>query len=158
MQTHQEADTAQTAPMQDLVMAAARGAQAIERATLWPWIVTVGYSVTTVADDGARVTRYGQRTEVVQSTLAEIPDATALMPEGADFLRADVFPATRFDDMSAETREKYRTHYQAFLMWRRAHALGKTVADLVPWVDYDAVFIDESVQRWAFGAQRYCGS
>ncbi|XVJ69917.1 MAG: hypothetical protein HEQ39_09850 [Rhizobacter sp.] len=138
-----------TIDMQSLALASVQSAQAIDRATLWPFVVVVEY----IKADGKRE----QRTHIVQRAMHDAPDGIDLVPADAELLRVDAFPATRFDDMSAATRDKYRDQYKAFLLWRKAHALGKPVEALVPWQDYDAVHMDESVLRWAYGANRFCG-
>jgi hypothetical protein len=149
MQTNREPSLIHANPMHGFAFAAAQAAQAIDRATLWPFVVKVEY----IKADGSRE----QRTHVVQRAMHDAPDGIDLVPADAELLRVDAFPATRFNDMSAATRDKYRDQYKAFLLWRKAHALGKSVAALVPWVDYDAVHVDESVLRWAHGANRFCG-
>jgi hypothetical protein len=121
----------------------------IERATVYPWIVQFTYSTT------QRVGMFGLR--VVQAPMHAPPHAENFIPEGAELLREDIFPASRFEDMTQGRRERYRSHYRAFLMWRKAHALGKTVEDLSPWVDYDAALIDETVERWVHRGVRFAG-
>jgi hypothetical protein len=148
-QTHKEHALTAGSRLAAMALSAVQSAQAIDRATLWPFVVTVEY----IKADGARE----QRAHIVQRAMHDAPDGFDLVPADAELLRVDAFPATRFDEMSAATRDRYRAEYKAFLMWRRAHAMGKAVADLVPWVDYDAVHMDESVLRWAFGPGRYCG-
>lgn len=135
-------------------------ARALERCTFYPWIVQVAYRERVAYPDGSTVTefpRYRERIEVVQATLLDPPDELQFVPEGAEFLRADVFPATRFDDMTPLVRANYKRHYRAFLMWRKAHALGKPVAQLQPWTDYDPVLVDENCERWACPGVRYAG-
>lgn len=141
----------------ELVATAAQSADILARCTLYPWIVTVHYVRHEWRRDGGRAPIFEQRIAVVQGTLADMPDAAAFMPDGAEFHKADVFPAPRFDDMKPEQRQRYRAQYRAFLMWRKAHAFGKTVEQLQPWTDYDPVLIDESVERWAKPFGRYCG-
>ena len=79
------------------------------------------------------------------------------MPPDGRVLRCDVFPAIRFDDFAENTRLRYRAQYRAFLMWRKARAADKSPAALVPWVDYDPIAIDETVERWVRPAGRYAG-
>jgi hypothetical protein len=129
-----------SATLADALRPAIDAGAIIERATLWPWIVDACWS---------RTQGIGQRSvSVVQAPMHQPPQAEDHIPADAQLLRADVFPATRFDDMTPTVRVVYRSQYSAFLMWRKAHALGKTVAELQPWTDYDPVTVDEAVQRW----------
>ena len=121
----------------------------IERATLYPWIVQYSYSTT------PGIGMFGLL--VVQAPMHKPPRAEDLMPAGATLLREDTFPAMRFEDMSQGRREHYRAHYRAFLMWRKAHALGKAVADMAPWTDYDPCHLDENVERWVSQGVRFAG-
>ena len=131
------------------LLGAADAAAAVARATLWPWIVEVCWS---------RAEGIGQRTiTVVQAPMHAPPSAEDHVPADAQLLRADVFPATRFEDMTPHVRLNYRQHYRAFLTWRKAHALGKAVDALQPWDELDPVLIDENVERWAKADTRYSG-
>lgn len=138
-----------SAAVQKMALAAIQSAQAIDRATLWPFVVVVEY----IKADGKRE----QRTHVVQRAMHDAPDGIDLVPADAELLRVDAFPATRFDEMSAATRGRYREQYKEFLMWRKARSLGKARNELVPWQDFDAVETEESVLRWAYGPCRYAG-
>ena len=113
--------------------------RALENATLWPWVITLRYTF-----DGQRQ----QSVHIVQSTAGNPPDELQLVPDGAENVGADVFPASRFDDMALATRTNYAPQYRAFLMWRAAKAIGRTVADMRPWVDFDPIGNDERVQSW----------
>lgn len=116
--------------------------------TLWPWVIDLAYTI-----DG-KATR---TIRIVQSTMAASPAAEDILPANGELLRCDVFPATRFDDMAYGIRPRYRPHYQAFLMWRRAHAMGKTTDQLRPWDDFDPVYLEESVLRWSIDGARFAG-
>lgn len=121
----------------------ARNARALELATLYPFVVTI----------------HGQREgkftvlirEVVQAPMHAPPIAEDFVPEGCVVGRADIFPASRFDDMSLQVRARYRSEYQEYLMWRKAWSLQKPRAELVPWVDYDCILLEGNVARWAKG-------
>lgn len=117
---------------------------ALVRCTLVPWIVTVEWY------EGERPTgRTVTSIRVIERPLLEAPAAEDLVPAGCDFLRADVFPASRFDDMSIGTRHRYGRQYQAYLLWRKAKAIGKAVADMKPWVDFDPPHDEMRMLRWA---------
>lgn len=131
----------------DLATVAANAGAVLARCTLYPWMVVVTYR-----DAAGNVAMVRQ---VVEGLLSEPPCATGYVPDGAEFMRGDVFPATRFDDMTPETRARYKAEYRDYLMWRKAKAYGKTVVQLVPWVDYDAVMLDESVERWVMPFARW---
>lgn len=111
----------------------------IERATVWPWVITLRYTL-----DGQRQ----QSVHIVQSAAVSPPDELQFVPDGAENLVADVFPASRFDDMALPTRPNYVQQYRAFLMWRAAHAIGRKPDDMRPWVDYDPIGKDERVSNW----------
>lgn len=111
----------------------------LENATLWPWVLKLTYTL-----HGGQVTS----THIVESVIAQPPNELEFLPDGAEAVTADVFPASRFDDMPLPTRARYAPQYRAFLLWRAAKAIGKQVADMRPWVDYDPVGKDERVQSW----------
>lgn len=112
----------------------------IDRATAWPWIIELGYSVGGV---------HTRTIQVLLSTVVERPPCEDLLPAGAELGRSVVFPATRFEDMADTTmRRNHRQHYEAFLMWRKARECGKPLIELEPWADFDPVAIDEAVRRW----------
>lgn len=79
------------------------------------------------------------------------------VPDDAQSWKRDVLPAHLLDTMRPENRQAYREQYRAFLMWRKAHALGMRPADLAPWVEYDPAAIDEDVLRWLNPTTRYAG-
>lgn len=133
----------------DLAQTAANAGSILAKCTVYPWLVTVTYRT----PEG--VTRLDR--QVIEALMSEAPDPLAFVPDGCEFMRADVFPATRFDDMNDAGRARYRPEYRAYLMWRKAKALGKAVGELVPWVDVDPVLIDENAERWVKPVGRYCG-
>lgn len=116
---------------------------ALARCTLVPWIVTVEWYEGEVPTGRTVID-----VQVLERALIEAPAAEDLVPAGCDFLRADVFPASRFDDMNAELRHRYRRQYAAYLMWRKAKAIGKTVREMVPWVDFDPPHDEMRMLRW----------
>lgn len=120
-------------------------AKAIDRATLWPFVATLVYRL------NGQVTT---ERKVVEAPASERPEGEDLIPAGAEYLRADVMPAARFDDMRASVRGNYTAEYRAYLMWCKAKSKGKTVAQLVAWEDYDPISTDGRVHRWTQGACR----
>ncbi len=115
----------------------------LDRCTLVPWIVDVVWS---------RTAGVGQRTiTVVAAPAAQRPDAHDHVSQGAMLLRADVFPASHFEDMTPRLRELYSAHYRAYLLWRRARAEGKTVADFEASPAYDESSFAERVALWKAG-------
>ena len=131
------------------VLADALSAGAIlERATLWPWVVTAQYLRPRNPEKPAE-NNMQRLILIVQSTVLKWPEASDYLPEGSTLLTQSTFPATRFDDMALHTRLHYLPHYAAFLLWRGAVALGKKPEDLVPHVDFDPVMLDADVQEWA---------
>ncbi len=148
-----------SAALQSLAIAIspANTAAILARCTLWPWIITVHYVRKEWRRDGGSARYYEQRIEILQATLADMPEASDLVPEGCEFQKADVFPATRFDDMAIDVRQRYKQQYRAFLCWRKARAADKSPAELVPWVDFDPVDLDETCERWARPACRLAG-
>ena len=113
--------------------------RALDNATLWPWVITLRYTL-----NGERQ----QSVHIVQSTAGNPPDELQFVPDGAENVGADVFPASRFDDMDLAVRTNYAPQYRAFLMWRAAKAIGKRPEDMRPWVDFDPIGNDERVQSW----------
>ena len=62
----------------------------------FPWCVTIDFRFDRLAADKTNFEVAHERLIVVQaSPLAEMPDVEELLPCGATFLRADVFPASR---------------------------------------------------------------
>lgn len=114
-----------------------------------PWLVTVDFRVHQPRDDCAGGEWKNDRVITVEmSPLAQSPDIETLIPRGAEFVRADIFPVTQFDRMNPDVRDRYASHYRVYLMWRRAVAVGSDVAVLVDGQDYSSRALDESVQRW----------
>jgi hypothetical protein len=133
----------------DLLAGLANQAQILERATAHPWVVAVGYSFTPGV--------YQLGINIVERRMSDAPDPLGYLPAGAELNRYEVFPAARFDDMPASSRYKWKPHYRAYLMWRKAKAIGKQPAELQSWAEYDPVQIDEDVQRWASPGMRFGG-
>lgn len=128
---------------------AASAGDILANCTIYPWVIIVRY----VDSQGRlQIVRH-----IVESSLVNEPIGADLVPDGALQPHVHTFPATFFDDMSTEGRIRYRQEYKAFLMWRRAKALGKAVADLAPWADFDPIHIDESVERWVKPVGRCAG-
>jgi hypothetical protein len=124
-------------------------ARALERATVRPFIVHAYVD----KEDGT-----GELyAEVIERPLHNAPIAEDVIPKGALLRWASIYPAARFDDMTLEQRESHRADYHMYLMWRRAKAIGKAREHLVPWVDYDAVMIENEVLRWMNPVGRYWG-
>ena len=130
-------------------LAPLRIASAIERATIYPYVLTADYH------DGQRTIT---EVRVFQRPVHNPPDAPDVLPAGAKLLRCDVLPAERFNDMLRDVRPRYRRQYAAFLLWRRACSIDKSVEQMVPHVDFDPIYIDESVLRWENqGRVRFAG-
>ncbi len=122
--------------------------RALEGCTL-PWVVAIDFRFDRLAEDKSNFEVAHERVIAVQaSPLAEMPDIEELMPVGATFLKADVFPAARFDRMPVDVRDRYASHYRAYLMWRKAAAAEKGVDDLIDGIDYSSRLVDEVVARW----------
>lgn len=111
----------------------------LENATLWPWVLKLTYTLA-----GGQVTS----THIVESSVRQPPNELEYLPAGAEAVTADVFPASRFDDMPLPTRARYAPQYRAFLLWRAAKAIGKRPEDMRAWVDYCPVGKDDRVQSW----------
>lgn len=111
----------------------------LENATLWPWVLRLTYTY-----QGGQVTS----THIVESAVRQPPNELDYLPAGAEAVTADVFPASRFDDMPVASRPRYAPQYRAFLLWRAAKAIGKRPEDMRAWVDYDPVGKDDRVQSW----------
>jgi hypothetical protein len=122
--------------------------RAIESCT-WPWVIAVDFRFDRLREDSTNFEVVHERLIAVQaSTMAEMPEAAELTPAGATFLKADVFPATKFDRMPVDVRDRYASHYRAYLLWRKSVAAEKHVDELVDGYDYSSRLIDESVARW----------
>ena len=111
----------------------------LENVTLWPWVLRLTYTY-----QGGQVTS----THIVESAVRQPPNELEYLPAGAEQVTADVFPASRFDDMPVASRPRYAPQYRAFLLWRAAKAIGKRPEDMRPWVDYDPCGKDDRVQSW----------
>jgi hypothetical protein len=112
---------------------------ALAAATLYPWIVSVRFSV------GHEVR---EEHKVLLATLNDSPDPHDMLPDGAQMLRFDVFPATRFDTMALPSlRARHASHYRAYRVWRKARALGMTPAQLMQDDGY-APYFAATVDRW----------
>lgn len=115
----------------------------------FPWAITIDFRYDRLADDKTNFEVAHERLIVIQaSPLAEMPDIEELMPVGATFLRADVFPATKFDRMPVDVRDRYASQYRAYLLWRKAAAAEKGVDELIDGFDYSSRLIDEQTARW----------
>ena len=96
---------------------------------------------------------------IVQAPMTQPPEIDDHLPEGAVPVRSMVYPVQQVLDTPPGARrglpsDDYRLH----LLWRKARALGKQRRELDPWVDYDPILIDESVERWVHeGRSRYAG-
>lgn len=135
----------------DLIASIASGASIIDRATVWPWVVHVIWQ-----REGEAIGQHAL--QIVQRSMFDPPvEFDAGVPDGAVVLRSEIYPCTRFDDMTPTVRRVHTNHYREYLMWRRAHALGKKREQLDPWKDYDPIMIDESVQRWLQPGVRFAG-
>ena len=121
------------------LVAALTLSRTLENATLWPWVLKLTYTLA-----GGQVTS----THIVESSVRQPPNELEYLPAGAEAVTADVFPASRFDDMPLPTRARYAPQYRAFLLWRAAKAIGKRPEDMRAWVDYDPVGKDDRVQSW----------
>lgn len=124
---------------QAALAAALNLSRTLENVTLWPWVLKLTYTLA-----GGQVTS----THIVESAVRQPPNEMDYLPAGAECVTADVFPASRFDDMALGNRPRYAPQYRAFLLWRAAKAIGKKPEDMRPWVDYDVVAIDNDVQSW----------
>lgn len=125
---------------QAIAEGAVRAARAVESATLWPFVVSVEYTVGGVQH---------ARLFVVQAPSTQAPNGLEEVPADARNVSASVLPASRLTDMPLDRRMNYRRHYRAYLMWALARRLGKPVADLQCFTDFDPISIDESVESWA---------
>lgn len=110
-----------------------------EQAALAVWVLRLTYTL-----KGGQVTS----THIIESGVRQPPNELEYLPAGAEQVTADVFPASRFDDMPVASRPRYAPQYRAFLLWRAAKAIGKRPEDMRPWVDYDPCGKDDRVQSW----------
>lgn len=132
---------------QALADAAVNSARAVESVTLYPFIVTLRYTL-----DG----KPQRDVHVIESTMSKRPDGFDLLPKQAENIAADVFPASRFDDMPSSTRQNYSGQYRQYLTWRAARAFGMSIPDLWATKSLDYVELDERVQNW-LRPNRYVG-
>lgn len=80
------------------------------------------------------------------------PDPAELAPEGVELIRASVWPVEMLRTMPLHQRSFGMANiWRAYLMWNRAQDLGKPVAELQPWVDFDPITIDTDVASWVAG-------
>lgn len=117
------------------------GAASRDEVTVCPWIVDVAW---------ARDAGIGQRTiVVVVAPMTSPPAGEDHVPEGCTLLRAEVFPASRFDSMTPRVRDVHRLHYVALMKWRRSLSIGKEQRALVPWLDFDPDELTAAAASWA---------
>lgn len=110
------------------------------QAALAVWVLRLTYTL-----HGGQVTS----THIVESAVRQPPNELEYLPAGAEAVTADVFPASRFDDMRDQsTRARYAPQYRAWLIWRAAKAIGKKPEDMRAWVDFDPCGKDDRVQSW----------
>lgn len=133
-----QAQSARTAP--PVALSPAVLAQACATATPLPYVVAATFSI-----GNQRCLTVAVEWAANSLGLA----AEDLVPEGAQLLRGEVFPAARLADMALSQRKQYRPHYSAYLLDRRARQLGVERADLRPWVDFDPIATEASVNAWA---------
>jgi hypothetical protein len=117
-------------------------AQAIERATVHPWVVSVLW-----------LTPEGKTEGVVNVTWAAMsnpPEPEDLIPAGCALRRAEVYPASRFGTLPITARGNYAAHYKQFLLARKARAYGVSESEMLR--SCDMTYLDESVARWKRGA------
>lgn len=127
-------------------------ASTIERATVVPWIVDVEFERAARLDPGRLV-------QIVEAPMQAAPSPEDIVePLGAlRVIRADIFPATMFDEMSRPARLTYRHHYRFFQLWQRAKARGKSASDMVAWADYDPIFLASQLDAWLYPAAIWTG-
>ena len=109
------------------------------QAALAVWVLRLTYTL-----KGGQVTS----THIIESGVCVPPNELDYLPDDAEAVTADVFPASRFETMPLPTRARYAPQYRAWLIWRAAKAIGKKPEDMRAWVDYDPVGKDERVQSW----------
>lgn len=118
----------------------------IANATVVVWVVGITFMVDDVEQHVFVVER---------SPLAARPDALELIPDEAEFLRADSLPAEHLREMPLEQRYEYRKHFTAYRMWCRAQDLGMTVEGMKPHEHYDPIQLSEDLLRWLRPFNRY---
>lgn len=151
-----------------MVESAAKAASIVERCALYPYVCSLLVQHRIEYHDGTSQVSF-DRTELFRQVL-QAPNGQPPIAEDIVaglgltaplIMRADIVPAGRFDDMQPAQRQRYKAEYRAYLMWRKAHSVGLTEAQLKPWADgpdgYDPVTFDERVERWAKPVGRYAG-
>ena len=128
---------------------AANGAAALDRSTVLPWVVEL-----VSVKPGHAATRH---ISVLYAPLQRPPLPHSLLPQGARFVRADVFLTTRLDGMPVHQRDRFRDHYKAVLMARRAETREMTVEQLRASEHHDPVLIDGQLERWLRPHNRFTG-
>lgn len=123
------------------VLSPMTAAAAIARCTARPVVVTTDYLLNGRDVSDVRVLM------LLDSQFA----GDDFIPADAHFLRRDELPASRFETMAADVRQRYQRQYGAWLLHRVAQRLGKDAKDLAPHVDYDPVAMAADVERWATG-------
>ena len=124
---------------QAALAAALNLSRALENITKVAWVLRLTYTY-----QGSQVTS----THIVESAVRQPPNELEFLPAGAEQVTADVFPASRFDDLPLPTRARYAPQYRAWLIWRAAKAIGKRPEDMRAWVDYSPSGKDDRVQSW----------
>ena len=80
------------------------------------------------------------------------PEPSECIPEGSEFIRADVWPVERLRTLPLhQCGFGLGNLWRAYLLWCRAQDLGKEVSDMRPWEDYDPITIDTDVSSWVNG-------
>lgn len=115
--------------------------QAIKNATLYPYSVRVRYQLP--ADAAVR-----EACAVMEAMGDDRPDATALVPDGADLLSATVMPLDDLVSMRQEQRASHVGEYRAYRMWLVSRRVKKPSSELRGFVDYDPIVEDDAVQNW----------
>lgn len=137
-------------------------AASVQAATVWPWYVRLVYTENVqygaAGDAHTDLPRHRDTWQVVQLPAGQRPDEHAMLPDGAELRRAEMFHAVHFYEFAPNVRLKYREHFANYLLWRRAQAMGKAVTHMVPGLDFDPATMDSDVQRWlAAGSSRHAG-
>lgn len=115
--------------------------QAIKNATLYPYSVRVKYQLP--ADAAVR-----EACAIVETMGDDRPDATALVPDGADLLSATVMRLDDLVSMRQEQRYAHAGEYRAYRMWLVSRRVRKPASELRGFVDYDPIVEDDAVQNW----------
>ena len=115
--------------------------QVIRNATVYPYSVRVRYQLP--ADAAVR-----EACAVMEAMGDDRPDATALVPDGADLLSATVMPLDDLVSMRQERRYSHVGEYRAYRMWLVSRRVRKPASELRGFVDYDPIVEDDAVQNW----------